>query len=228
MNTDNHKRIVEKISKCLALAKSSNPHESAIAWKQAKALMEAHGLGKTDVIASAAITVRCDIGVRPSTWLIKLANTCAHAFECKVITEKSIRKEAVIIGVGNNPDFAAYTFDVLQRQLTNDRRVFVSALSSRCKLSSKRRQGEIFAEHWVNAVWRVIAAFAQVSGESNEIITAYIEKHYPELTTHTLEARRITKRDYGAANAGNNAGSNAKIHKAMARDERDQLELLNI
>lgn len=226
MTEDINQRIKEKISKCLALAKSSNPHEAEIAWRQAKALMAAHNLGRADIIASAAVTSRFDIGVCLLVWLIKLANTCAHAFLCWVITEKIVRKEAVIIGVGNQPGFAAYTFDVLHRQLIQDRRNFVSAMSSRCRFSSKRRQGEVFSEHWVQSVRSVLAKFAEIDEESNEIIAAYIEKQYPEVTNKTLETRKVTKRDVSAAYAGRNAGANAKIHKAMTRDHREQLELL--
>lgn len=225
MNNDTQKKLLDKINKCLALAKSSNPNEAATAWRQAKALMAAHNLGKSDVIASSAITARFDIGARPKTWLVKLVNTCAQAFSCKVITETNHHKEAVIIGVGNQPEFAAYTFDVLQRQLLVDRRNFVASMSTRCKLSSKRRQGEIFAEHWVNSVWNVIARFADIDEQTDEIISAYIEIQYPTLINKTLESRKVTKRDHHAAFAGRHAGSNAKIHRAMSRDERLQLEL---
>lgn len=227
MTENINQRIMEKISKCLAMAKSSNPHEAEIAWRQAKALMAAHNLGRADIIASAAVTSRFDIGIRPPTWLIKLANTCAQAFSCTVITEKLIRKEAVIIGVGNQPDFAAYTFDVLHRQLIQDRRNYVAAMSSRCRLSSKRRQGEIFAEHWVTSVWNVIAKFAEADPAADEIISAYIAKQYPEVVNITLETRKVTKRDLSAAHAGRNAGASAKIHRAMGQDHREQLELLS-
>lgn len=226
MIDDAYNRILEKINKCLSMAKSSNANEADIAWRQAKALMAQYNIGNKEVKASVAATARSDLGKRPGTWLVKLANTCGRAFCCKVITETSYRKEAVFIGIANNPDFAAYTFDVLHRQLKSDRKQFVSALSARCKLSSKRRQGEIFAEHWVNSVWSVIAKFAEFDDETTDIITAYIELQYPKITTTTLESRKVTKRDYGAANAGYRAGTNAKIHKAMDRDERPQLEFL--
>lgn len=223
---DAHEKILAKIAKCLALAKSSNPNEAAIAWKQAKALMEMHKVGHHQVLAASASTYRSDLGKRPSAWLVKLANTCARAFSCKMITESFIRDEAVFIGTGNNPELASYTFEVLQRQLVSDRRKFVAALSSRFRLSNKRRQGEIFAEHWVSSVWSVIAQFAEIDESTDTIIKAYLETHYPKLTTSTLEPRKLTKKDYRAANAGYQSGANAKLHRAMERDERQQIELL--
>lgn len=37
-------KILAKIKKCLALASSSNPNEAATALRQARALMEKHGV----------------------------------------------------------------------------------------------------------------------------------------------------------------------------------------
>ena len=42
-------KIIDKIKKCLALAKSDNPHEAATALRQAQKLMEQHNLTEQDI-----------------------------------------------------------------------------------------------------------------------------------------------------------------------------------
>ncbi len=42
-------KALAKIKKCLALGRSTNPHEAAAAMRQAQKLMAEHGLNDTDV-----------------------------------------------------------------------------------------------------------------------------------------------------------------------------------
>ena len=44
-----NEKVLEKIKKCLRLAKSSNPHEAAAAMRQAQKLMEKYNLTERDV-----------------------------------------------------------------------------------------------------------------------------------------------------------------------------------
>jgi hypothetical protein len=62
-------RILEKIKKCFALAKSTNQHEAAIALKQAYALAKQHGIdnpelsiniSNTNLINTKSISDRMD------------------------------------------------------------------------------------------------------------------------------------------------------------------------
>ena len=213
-------RTLEKIKKCLAMASSSNPHEAETAWRQARKLMEAHNLEMLDVQASEVNTTSCYAGKRPPVWLLSLAQTCAKAFSCNLITRSSIHgSQVVFIGTGNASEFCEYAFTVLQTQLKFARTNYVATLS-RCKLATRRRRGEIFAENWVTAVYSTVARFAQVDVETKARIDAYFEKNLPALTTYTLEPKIAKGNDRSAAHAGYRSGQNAKLHQAMWQDQR--------
>lgn len=44
--------IIDKISKCLALSKSANEHEAAIALRQAQALMQKYKISEKQILIS--------------------------------------------------------------------------------------------------------------------------------------------------------------------------------
>lgn len=45
-------KTLSKIKKCLALSSSDNPHEAAAAMRQAKALMDKHGVSANHITMS--------------------------------------------------------------------------------------------------------------------------------------------------------------------------------
>lgn len=220
-------RVLEKIKKCLALASSTNSHEAEIAWRQARKLMEANRLDMLDVEASDANTVKRPAGRRPPVWMLSLAQACAKAFNCKIITESSIRgSNVVFIGIDNSPQFCEYAFIALQAQLQNARKQYVATLS-RCKLATKRRRGEVFAENWVTGVLGVVMKFAENDERAEKVIKAYFDKNLPAIPTRELATTKITKKDFTAASAGYAAGQSTKLHKAVSRDNRVGLNCLH-
>lgn len=69
MQKDNEK-IIDKIKKCLALSRSANEHEAEAALRQARKLMEAHGVTDLDIEAAEAQERRRKAGAKtkPSNW----------------------------------------------------------------------------------------------------------------------------------------------------------------
>lgn len=222
----NKDRTLEKIKKCLAMAGSSNPHEAEIAWRQAQKLMQEHRLDMRDIDASEANTIKHPTGKRPPVWMLTLAQTCAKAFNCRVITESSKHgSKVVFIGLDNSPQFCEYAFVALQSQLITARKKYVTTLS-RCKLATKRRRGEIFAENWVNGVWSIVMRFAEADEAAEKVIEAYFDKNLPAISTRELESRKVIKRDFQAAYAGYEEGQRTKLHKAVNQDRRPGLNHL--
>ncbi len=223
MPSEQHEKIHDKIKKCLALAGSANPNEAETALRQARKLMDAHNLEMRDIQASEVNEARFNPGKRPSAWALYLGRACAKAFDCEMITSQSyLGKELVFMGVDNAPEFSQYAYDVLSRQLMAARKEYVNTLT-RCKLSTKRRRGAIFANSWVYSVHTLIANFADANEKTVVAIAAYIEKKYPSLTTTQLVSKKITKKDREAAWAGHYAGESAKLHKPMGRDSQTAL-----
>lgn len=52
MSQNNQDKIISKIKKCLALAKSNNPHEAAAALRQARKMMTQYQINEADVLLS--------------------------------------------------------------------------------------------------------------------------------------------------------------------------------
>ena len=79
-------RIIDKIRKCLALAKSSNPHEAAAALRQAQTLMRLHGIDE-DTLELAAVkeASQAVASEQIPTWDGRLARMVADAFGCRLL-----------------------------------------------------------------------------------------------------------------------------------------------
>lgn len=97
-------KIIDKIKKCMALAKSSNEHEAAAALRQAQKLMQAHGISDLDMSAAEATEARAKAGAtqRPAGWETYLAGHVADAFGCKLMFTSSWARggEWAFIGTG--------------------------------------------------------------------------------------------------------------------------------
>lgn len=221
MGLENNEKILDKIKKCLALSKSSNPHEAESALRQARKLMEMHQVEIGDVDASMAEEARMECNKRPPDWSRKLGVTCAEAFGCTLIVVRGYSNaEFRFVGVNGAPELATYAYDVLVRQLKQSRKAYVGTLPARCKLSTKRRKADIFADTWVRTVYSLIADFSGVDENVGKAINAFKNKHYPDLVLEPYKERKVSADDRKAQIAGYNAAKNAKLHKAMSADQR--------
>lgn len=223
-------KILDKIKKCLALSASSNEHEATAAMRQARKLMDAHGLDEADVIASAAHeeTVPTGTTAKPPAWMWRLAGVCASAFGSEVICSgfhlRGIAGEWAwrFIGCGVAPQLAAYAYDVLRRQLDRSRRAFV-ATQTRCKLATKRARGDAFANGWIAAVRAKVQDFAGADAAAASAIEAYMAKRYPDLKTSTTPRRQVARRNECATTAGWQAGRDAQLHHGVTAPEQPAL-----
>ena len=87
-----------RIKKCLALGKSSNPHEAAAAMRQAQKLMAMAGVTAEDV-ALAGIT-EAKLGLPSKTlprWHHVLIATVASGFGCECMMARSFFWGAVCV-----------------------------------------------------------------------------------------------------------------------------------
>ncbi|MDP3816211.1 DUF2786 domain-containing protein [Pseudomonas sp.] len=215
-------RILDKIKKCMEMAKSktANPNEAEIALRQAHKLMEAYNLELGDVLASMACEVKIAAGSEgtPPTWRVRLAHVCAHAFGTKMIITTSAFSAAgfIFVGCAAAPELTGYAYQVLERQLQKARRDFLAEpKQKRCKRSTKVVRGDHFANGWIDAVYRKVDEFAGVEDNIAEAIEAYMAKHHPNLGTAEMKRRKLKARDEGAAVAGYQAGKAAQLHTAI-------------
>lgn len=221
-------RILEKVKKCLAMAKgkNANPNEAETALRQAHKLMEAYNLELGDVMASMA----CESGVaagstgKPPAWRVRLGQICADAFSTQLIIQTSPIKDAFFtyIGCAAAPELSGYAYQVLERQLQKARRDYL-ATQKRCKRSTKIARGDAFAHAWIDAVRAKVDEFSGISDNVADSIQAYMLKHFPSATKTELKRKQVKARDDSASLAGYQAGKSAQLHQAVSRNPSDHL-----
>lgn len=228
-------KALEKIKKCMARAESTDsPNEAETALRQARALMDQFHLDSGDILASnvSEDKVSCGTKACPPSWMQRLASVCAEAFGCTVVTSGfHLRRLSEgswsfrFIGVGISSQMASYAYSMLHHQLVRARRLFV-ADQKRCKLATKRRRGDLFAQGWIDAVSAKVRQFAGVDEQVKLAIGAYERKHFPSMETTTLE--RVEPRrahDARSMTEGWKAGKAVHLHQGLPREKQAALGL---
>lgn len=150
--------IIDKISKCLALSKSANEHEAAIALRQAQALMQKYKISEKQILISD-IKERI---IQTKTQRTKdierrLKVMIANVFECGSYSgwytlEGTRYQQHVFYGVEPNASIAAYAYSVLLPILIKNKQSYLATLHGNTKLKSKRRLGISYHRGWIQGV----------------------------------------------------------------------------
>lgn len=221
MTQDELKKIATKIAKCLALASSDNPAEAEAAKRQADALMKKYNVTSGDVAAAQVHEQHSKTGSknRPPLYLCKLASTIATAFGCEVvISSGSGWKDSCMkfLGLGIKPELAAYTFDVLRRQIIKDRAAYSATLKRYKKRANKIRMCDIFCDAWN---WRISEQVQEFAGTEQDkaAISLYKEQRWGDsLKIDSRKAPELKKdSDHQAIVAGTHAAKDVSIHKPV-------------
>jgi len=218
---------LDKIAKCLRLAKSANEHEAAAALRQAQKLMEMYRLTDTDVLASTVGASEARAGATriPANWESGLARVIGDAFGCMIVFMAG-RATWKFIGVGAAAEVAQYAFVVLFRQLRAARAAFIKSECKRLKPASKTRRADLFCDAWVASVARTAQEMARQPGDG-EAIAAYLQQHHPSLAKLDARDRNVSRtlreRDWDAVAAGAAAGRRAQLNRGIGAGEGKKL-----
>jgi hypothetical protein len=210
--------IIAKIKKCLALAKSSNEHEAAIALRQAQRLMQAHGVSDLD-IEHADIqeeATRASAIHNPARWECALANRVAEAFSCAVFLRSGMSGKWVFVGAAPTGEISRYAFEVLFRQIKRSRATYIKTVLKRCTRTRTRR-ADLFCDGWVISATALIERFAG-NDEQKARVAAYLEKKHSLHSftgTNRNAGRKLADRDFNDINAGHAAGLSAQLDRAV-------------
>lgn len=101
---------IGKIKKCLALAKSSEPHEAAAAMRQAQKLIEQFGIEHPELLAAGVGEVwsKSAAASRPVRYEVALASAVAEAYGCALLFTRRLNRARTDIDGGYS--FIADTF----------------------------------------------------------------------------------------------------------------------
>ncbi|KVR89530.1 DUF2786 domain-containing protein [Burkholderia vietnamiensis] len=224
------KTAIEKIRKCLALAKSQEPHEAAAAMRQAQSLMRTFGIEHPEMVAAGIEEswAKSAATSRPPRYEVGLASVIAEAFGCELLFSKRVNDSHtkivggyVFIGVAPASEVAQYTFAVLARQLRAARADYIVTRLKRCGQKNKIARADVFCLGWVTAVRRLVDKKVTDQGEL-ALIAAYMRANYAT-TVELRDVERLpTKRVDSSEDRyrGYEAGSSVRIRDAVAGDQR--------
>lgn len=225
-------RILTKIKKLLALAKSTrNEHEAASALSKAQKMMQEYQLSETDVALheiSEQYTKRANAANKQPRWATMLANTVATAFGVDHLLSwhRGVGETVVFIGPTDRVTIGVYCYEVLAPQLVKARKAYLASLDKRLKTATKTNRADLFAEGWIMAVRRKVEALVPTEDEQN-LVQLYMEKHYPELETVKTRAAKEKKRDLTGYFEGSAQGRNVKLNAGVAGAAQAQISQKN-
>ena len=231
--SDDRNDAIRKILRCLALSKSSNENEAAIALRQAQALMQKHGIEELDVLAAEASEQETRAGAKstPANWEERLAHLVARAFGCRLIFQTGgwthTKGAWLYIGCGSAPEIAGYAFEVLYRQAKDARGEYIKKTLKRCKTANKTSRADLFCEGWVAGVSGKVTSFATTGGQRSAI-DAYVSKRFGKLETLDTrdrnEGKKLRDWHHNDLAAGQREGRDAQLHHGVGPGQ-DQARL---
>ena len=212
-----HRKIIDKICKCLRLSESGNPHEAAMALRQAHRLMRKHRISE-DLVREAIVAESVvDIGqaYTPPFWVLALANLVADTFDCRVFVARHYgrRPEYRFLGLDLSPELATYTFEVLLRQLTDAREEFVASVMDTDDTEAQRR-GDVFAQAWLFRVAQTVRDFAR----NEEVLTrvdAHIQAEHGKTADLSREPAQPENADYEDILCGMRAANDVSLFRSL-------------
>jgi len=224
------KRILAKIKKLMAMVERGNPHESANALKKVQALMAEHQLSSEDVALSGIDTAKVSAAnhsERQPKWNGMLISVVKGAFGVEAVISSSYAMgrtsaQVAFIGPAERIEIAGYVYTVLARQLKAARSQFIGTLNKRIKTSTKTARADLFCEGWCQGVWSKVTALVPTEQE-NQLVSQYMEKHYPNLETSKGRAAKATKRDQSASLLGWIAAKEVELNAGVNGQEQAKL-----
>lgn len=230
-------KILDKIKKCLRLAKSSNANEAATALRQAQVLMEKHGVSSDDVALSDIGTHTSESGTGktlPMHMAILIDMVCV-AFGTKAVNQHQQEwwsgkwtRSVQFIGVGSSAEISGYAFEVLFRQLNRDRAAYLQTLNKRLKRATKVRRADIYCQAWVSEVSRKVSKH-MVSEHEAELIEQFKKKSFKNLTdTKPVDrSEKMKRQDDSAYLDGKRDGSKVNFHQGVNGNGERHKQLTN-
>ncbi|RAA31164.1 DUF2786 domain-containing protein [Burkholderia multivorans] len=209
---------IAKIRKCLALSRSSEPHEAAAALRQAQKLMEQFGIDHPELLAAGACEEwsKSAAARRPVRYEVALAGVVADVYGCELLFRRQLNDACtaivggyMFVGVTPAPEIAKYTFDVFARQLRAARRDYIQVKLRRCGPKNKTARADEFCEGWVYSV-RMQMHSATRTDEQTAMIQAYMRAHHAEVRefeprTRDVAGRRTTDDHWHGVEQGRSA-----------------------
>ena len=224
-------RILSKVQKLLALGESGNQHEAANALAKAQILMEKYGLNQKAIdmsrlgsVQREGLTRSMDIP-RWYSWFVHAIDRC---FGVKTVMTRRPGQigenkrgwaESMVSFTGSKDriELAAYTFEVLGRQLLKARKEYNASLG-KMDANQKWKLVESYCEGWVVTINDKIHTFA-VDEKEVELRTEYMRELFSSVGEIDYREKQYSKEETRALARGCDDASGVDIHRPVDGSE---------
>ena len=215
-------KIIDRVRKLLALAKSSNEHEAALAAAHAQKLLSEHNLAMSEleVKEAGAGKEMFDLGRKTlDKWVFQLASVVASAFDCRVVATSGGDGTAKVsfIGCGEDPAVSGYTFQYLVKEMERLVKSFLALVDAGDR-AVHRRSWLLGAVRGVQEQLRKQKIDTPVTTTAlvpvkDALIRTYIEEHFNKAKVRRTRRSSI----YGSSyNAGKETGKSMAIRRGVS------------
>lgn len=231
----NKEKYLQRIKKLLAMARNnSSAEEAALALRSAQRLMETHKLTESDAqlmdINESSTQKAPSHAEKMPEYMALLAAMISRVFAVKFYTshgcdrwDAPAKRTITFYGPDERPLVAAYSFEVLGKQLAKARREYLATLRKNIKSATKTARADAFSSAWVKGAYAVVSDFNVTEAEAT-LIEAWRSKNLSQ-GMGTLEPRKPGKArgTDEAAWQGYSAGKNAQLHHGVSGTEQAQI-----
>lgn len=241
-------RYIDQIEKLLALSKSPNPHEAALALKRAHKLMQKYKIDLHALKASkfTELSLSFSRGINHKEISSAVAYIIKNLASCCVL---GCQTPKALLFIGDNASLlqAEYIFAFLDRALVNAKKSYLKSLSENSSLkephsalrardslhkmishllkskpasqsSRLKRQADIYLIGYLQAVCTNLI-ITEITLPAE--LTEFVNAKYPQLKTRISRRKRINQAEQRAFAQGLKDGRMMKINKAVYGEDRN-------
>ncbi|WP_087023551.1 DUF2786 domain-containing protein [Thaumasiovibrio subtropicus] len=188
--SDQRRKALKKIAKCLELGNSANVNEAAQAIKMAHRLMLKYGLDKEDIelIQMGKTVSQTLLPTDVSAQILKIIRGINRKFgvECVLTNHKGLKK-AEFIGVAERAIFAAFAFDVVYREMNQQTGQFRNSFAGTgTDTVTVNRRVSSFLSGWLEGAIEKLPELNS-NDDYNNKIKNYIDREFENVDRETFK-----------------------------------------
>lgn len=207
--TPEREALLAKVRKLLALGKSSNVHEAALAMQKAQALMAEHAVTEAEIRDIQERAAKTRVAEKPARWTVYLARRICEAFGVELYISEIGKFH--FVGPELRVSIAVYAYDVLSRQARSAVRTFMARNKKR-KAGRRRAEADTFAFGYVYEACSLLARIAPPSEDETRAVAQHLGRY--ELST--VEPRSNVNTASAAFVDGLLAGADAQLYRGAS------------
>ena len=222
-------KILNRIKKLLRLSKSSNRHEAALALERARDMMLKYNIDEQTATSNIEeCTGKRPVAQKVPTYMHLLAKMVANCFGCYIyygvryVGGNGFKAFPTFVGTEPNAEIALYSFDVLERQLNRDRKIFIQTVPKRVKRQNKTVRADYFCLGWIDEVEKKVFALVPKKEPGTEVME-HIENKGLESRPTRMKTRN-NQTNLKGATEGRMAAKDVQLHKGAGFASVKQLQ----